>query len=208
MTETMKQLETWQGEFGKAYTDRNVVDWHTRLPAFKKMLGGLQLTRVLEVGCNKGHNLLALLELLGEGTEIFGIEPNLYALTLARSASDKFSPVPGNIFDLPFKDRYFDLVFTAGVLIHIPTERLVDAMREIGRVARRYILAVEYYSEQDAAIEYRGRTDLLWKRNFLRHYQTNVPDLKLVHAGYWGEQDGFDRTHWWLMEKAVEIEIP
>ncbi len=39
MTHTMKQLETWPGEFGKAYTDRNVVDGQSRL--FKKMLRGL-----------------------------------------------------------------------------------------------------------------------------------------------------------------------
>ena len=205
MTESMKQLETWQGEFGKAYTDRNVVDWHRRLPAFKKMLAGLELKRVLEVGCNRGHNLQALVEVFGDDTEIFGVEPNTYALNLARTASDKFSPVPGNVFDLPFKGGYFDLVFTACVLIHVPTERLIDAMREIARVARRYILAIEYYSEQDTAIEYRGHNDLLWKRNFLKHYQTNVPDLKLVGSGYWGEEDGFDRTHWWLMEKVVEI---
>ena len=189
----------------KAYTDRNVVDWQRRLPAFKKMLAGLELKRVLEVGCNRGHNLRTLLELLGDGAEIFGVEPNTYALALARCASDRFSPVPGSVFDLPFKDRYFDLVFTAGVLIHIPPDRLADAMREIVRVTRRYVLAAEYYAEQDTVIEYRGRNDLLWKRNFLTHYQTNVPDLKLVHSGYWGEGDGFDRTHWWLMEKAVEI---
>lgn len=203
MSEEIKQLEIWQGEFGRAYTDRNVVDWHRRLPAFKKMLGSLQLGRILEIGCNRGHNLQVMQELFSEDVDIFGVEPNIYAIRLARSASNKFTVVPGNVFDLPFKDAYFDLVFTAGVLIHVPTERLVEAIREAARVARRYVLAVEYYSDQDTAIEYRGRTDLLWKRNFLRHYQTNVPDLKLVDSGYWGEEHGFDRTHWWLMEKAV-----
>ena len=203
MTKAMKQLETWQGEFGKAYTDRNVVDGQSRVPAFKKMLDGLRLARILEIGCNRGHNLQALLALLGEDVEIFGVEPNTYALTLARSASNRFSPVPGNVFDLPFKDGYFDLTFTCGVLIHVSPESLADAMREIARVTREYILAVEYYAEQDTVIEYRGHSDLLWKCNFLEHYQTSVPGLKLLRSGYWGEEDGFDRTHWWLMEKAV-----
>ena len=45
------QLEVWQGEFGMAYTDRNVVDWRVRLPAFRQMLDGLSLQRVVEVGC-------------------------------------------------------------------------------------------------------------------------------------------------------------
>src|SRR5664280_1025230 len=89
MTEAMKQLEIWQGEFVKAYTDRNVVDWHSRLPAFKKMLAGLELKRVLEVGCNRGHNLQTLLELLGDGAEIFGVEPNTYALLYTSDAADE-----------------------------------------------------------------------------------------------------------------------
>jgi pseudaminic acid biosynthesis-associated methylase len=203
MTETTKQLETWQSEFGTAYTDRNVVDWKRRLPAFEKMLAGIELKRVLEIGCNRGHNLQTLLEVLGDGTEIIGVEPNAYALALARSASNKVSAIPGNALDIPFKDGYFDLVFTAGVLIHIPPERLSDAMREIARVTRRYVLAIEYYDEQDTVIEYRGHNDLLWKRDFLKHYQTNAPGLTLVRSGYWAQEDGFDRSHWWLMEKAV-----
>lgn len=203
MTETMKQLEVWQGEFGRAYTDRNAVDWHVRSPAFRTMLCGLQLYRVLEVGCNRGHNLQTLLELLPNGTEIVGVEPNIYALTLARSTSAEFSVVPGNILDLPFKDHYFDLAFTANVLIHVPPEHRACAMLEIARVSRRYVLAIEYYDEKDTVIEYRGHTDLLWKGDFLKHYQDNVPNLKVVASGYWDQKDGFDRSHWWLMEKGT-----
>ena len=59
------QLEVWQGEFGVAYTDRNLVDWRLRLPAFRQMLDGLSLQRIVEVGCNRGHNLVLLTELLG-----------------------------------------------------------------------------------------------------------------------------------------------
>ena len=62
------QLGVWKGEFGKAYTDRNVIDWHTRFPAFQQMLDGLPIKRVLEVGCNRGHNLAALVEVLGGGS--------------------------------------------------------------------------------------------------------------------------------------------
>jgi len=203
MTDGIKQLETWRGEFGKAYTDRNVMDWERRLPAFKNMLEGLHLERVLEVGCNRGHNLRALEEILGEDAAIFGVEPNAYARSIARTISDKVNPVPGNAYDLPFKDGYFDLVFTVGVLIHVPTEQLEDAIKEIARATRRYILAAEYFAEQDTVIDYHGRNDLLWKRNFLEHYQRNVPGLKLVRSGYWGPEDGFDRCTWWLMEKPV-----
>jgi pseudaminic acid biosynthesis-associated methylase len=201
LTQISEQLTVWQGEFGKAYTDRNAPDWHVRTPAFSAMLEGLPIRRVLEVGCNRGHNLQSVLEVLGEEAEIFGVEPNAYALKLARASSAWTFPVPGNAFDLPFKDNYFDLVFTVTVLIHIGPDQLPVALREVERVSGRYILVAEYFSEEDTTIEYRGHSDLLWKRNFLRHYQMQFPGLKLVRKGYWNIEEGFDRTHWWLLEK-------
>jgi len=199
-------LRIWEGEFGKAYTDRNVIDWHTRLPAFRQMLDGLPIKRALEVGCNRGHNLIALAELLGGGGDIVGIEPNRYSLELARASSTKVGVLYGHAFDLPFKDGYFDLVFTAGVLIHIPLTDLPAALAEIYRVSKRYILAIEYFAEEETVIHYRGHDDLLWKRDFLKHYRTQFPDLTLLRSGYWGPEDGFDRTHWWLLEKPAGLE--
>ena len=130
-----RQLTTWEGELGSAYTDRNVVDWHARLPAFRRMLEGLPIGRILEVGCNRGHNLLALLEFLGQDCEIVGVEPNPYALELARAASTKIGALSGHVGDIPFRDGYFDLVFTAGVLIHIAPENLPGALGQIYRVS-------------------------------------------------------------------------
>jgi ubiquinone/menaquinone biosynthesis C-methylase UbiE len=62
-----------------------------------------------------------------------GVEPNQYALELARALSVKVGILHGHSFDLPFKDGYFDLVFTAGVLIHIPLEDLPTALSEAYR---------------------------------------------------------------------------
>jgi pseudaminic acid biosynthesis-associated methylase len=203
MTKTADQLGIWKGEFGNAYTDRNAINWHLRTRAFAQMLEGLELDRVLEVGCNRGHNLRCISEVLGPDAEVFGIEPNRYALGLAQMEGDNTFPIPGNAFDLPFKDGYCDLVFTVGVLIHISPDRLPNAIKEIERASRRYILAAEYFSEEDEIVEYRNKVDLLWKRNFIKHYQDHCPQLRLLRKGYWGAEDGFDRTHWWLMEKST-----
>jgi len=237
-----RQLEAWQGESGTAYTERNVIDWRIRLPAFRQMLEGLPILRVLEVGCNRGHNLLALAEVVGQvpersgvdshaTSEIVGIDPNRDALEAARAASPPWTARPlrfatgtgvshrqgrrpdgpqgrlvaalqGHALEIPFKDGYFDLAFTAGVLIHIPVTDLPLALTEICRVSRRYVLAIEYFSEEETVIPYRGHTDLLWKRNFLEHYRAHCPELALNRSGYWGPESGFDQTHWWLLEKG------
>jgi hypothetical protein len=84
----------------------------------------------------------------------------------------------------------------------VPLEKLPVAMREISRVSRRYILCIEYFAEQETTIHYRGHDDLLWKRNFLEEYQRHVPGLNLLRTGYWDDKNGFDRSHWWLLEKS------
>lgn len=202
-----QQVNVWQGEFGDAYTDRNQVDWRTRTPAFRTMLQDLVIHNVLEVGCNRGHNLLNMATILSDNTDtvnsdIIGLEPNRQALELARGSSTKITALHGYGSDIPFKANHFDLVFTAGVLIHIALDDLPGVLAEIVRVSRRYILAVEYFAEEETTIHYRGHDNLLWKRNFLRHYQTQFPDLELIREGYWDAEDGFDRANWWLLEKT------
>ncbi len=194
-----EQLKEWSSDFGVAYTDRNAVRWQDRMIAFQAMIGDLQLERVLEVGCNKGHNLIALKRIFPELSTI-GIDPNRYAVDMAKQNED-IDALEGNVFNLPFKDRFFDLSFTAGVLIHISLQDLPKALAEIYRVSNRYILAIEYFDLQETEIPYRDHTNLLWKRNFKQHYLTQFPDLSLVREGYWDDQHGFDRSHWWLFER-------
>lgn len=200
-----RQLKAWEGEFGEAYTERAQRDWRERVHAFRHMFEGLEVRRILEVGCNRGHNLTSLAEILGNEVELAGIEPNRHALEIARASGANAGFMYGHSYDIPFKDGYFDLAFTAGVLIHISLADLPTAMAEIYRVSSRYVLAIEYFAEEETVIDYRGHDDLLWKRDFLKHYQEQFPDLKLVRNGYWGREDGFDRTHWWLLKKPVAM---
>jgi pseudaminic acid biosynthesis-associated methylase len=197
----MRPVDVWAKDFGKAYTDRNVIDWQERLPAFKTMLEGLSIKSVLEVGCNRGHNLRAIAEMLSDAY-LVGVEPNDYAIKIAKNAGDNIYVIKGDASNLPFKERSFELVFTAGVLIHIPPAELEKVLKEIYRTSSKYILAVEYYSEQEEEIVYRGQTGLLWKRPFLKCYQNLFKDIVLVKEGYW-DKYAFDRSNWWLMEKKI-----
>jgi len=198
---TTEQLNAWAGDFGRAYTDRNVIDWRQRYQAYREILNGLLIRSALEVGCNRGHNLVALRELLEGEAEVVGVEPNTYARQLA-IVNAGVRAVEGDAFHLPFANQSFELVFTSGVLIHVAPADLVRAMNEIYRVSRRYILCVEYFAEQETVISYRGRDDLLWKRDFRRHYQEHFPSLRLMRSGHWtwSEED----ADWWLFEKTCQ----
>ena len=73
--------------------------------------------KILEVGSNVGNQLLCLQEMGFKS--LYGIELQNYAVELSKSRTKRINIIEGSAFDIPFKDSYFDLVFTSGVLIHI-----------------------------------------------------------------------------------------
>lgn len=192
-----EQLDMWEGDFGNTYTKRNPVDWVTRVRAFSIVVGDLKLGSILEVGCNRGHNLIALSKVVPETCQIIGVEPNAFALDISKSY--KVKTVKGNIFNLPFQTGQFDMVMTAAVLSHIHMDNLEQALLEIYRVSNRYILAMEYYWHMEKEISYTGKG--LWRRPYHAAYLYCFPDLKIIKDGSLGYKDGFDKLSFWVFEK-------
>ncbi len=203
-----RQLEEWRGPFGEDYTARNPVTeeslrQRTRaLACILDRLPGAELGSILEVGANIGLNLRALARLTG--AELYAVEPN----ARARKMLVKDGVVPaeraleGTAGDLPFADGGFDLVFTAGVLIHIPEAALEAAYREIHRVSRRYILTMEYFSPKAVTVPYHGRDEMLFKRDFGGLWLELFPGLEPVGDGFfWKRTTGLDDVTWWLFRK-------
>ena len=98
---------------------------------------------------------------------LYGIELQSYAVELSKARTKRINIIEGSAFDIPYKDGYFDLVFTSGILIHINPSDIVWALREILRCTREYIWGFEYYADEYQEINYRGRSDLLWKTDLL-----------------------------------------
>lgn len=144
-----KYQEKWAGGFGNDYQARNSIKKDDRNIIWGKLFKSLNLAPVsfLEVGCSRGHNLYAIRSCLG--CDVQGIEINEKAI------SERYisNIVKGSAYDLPFIDGQFELVFTAGVLIHLSETK--KAMEEIKRVSSKYILSIEYYTEKPREINYR-----------------------------------------------------
>ena len=99
-------------------------------------------------------------------------------------------------------DGSIDLVFTSGVLIHVAPEFLEVAYREMYRVARRYLLTIEYFSAEPETKTYRGEDGLLFKRDFGSLWLDLFPPLILVDYGFfWKRATGLDNLTWWLFAK-------
>ncbi|PJE81442.1 methyltransferase type 11 [Candidatus Pacearchaeota archaeon CG10_big_fil_rev_8_21_14_0_10_32_42] len=206
------QLIFWKGDFGKQYLKRNSLNSekiNESEKVFKRILGGLQLNSILEVGSNVGINLSGIRRAFGKNMDLYAVEPfeEAYRQLLSNQEINLKEALNCSAFEIPFEDNSIDLVFTNGVLIHINPNKLKDAMSEIVRVSKKYVLCSEYFSQNEEEIIYRGQKGYLFKRDFGKHYLENFPNLKTVSYGFlWQEEfPSFDNLNWWLFEKIQNI---
>lgn len=190
-----QQINTWIGEFGEKYTNRNAVSLK-ELELIYKEIYGLGRTalnklflnkisknsRVLEVGCNIGNQLLYLQKM--GFNKLYGIDPMDYAIKLSKKRTKKMNIIKGNVFSIPFKDEFFDLLFTSDVLIHISPKDIKRAISEIYRCTKKYIWGFEYYSSRYQSVKYHGEDNLLWKANFPKLFTDLFPKLSVVKIKY------------------------
>ena len=192
------QQEFWKGDFSKGYLKRNLFT-PTTLDSFYKKQFGLTRSamnkaflaqvpkdaRILEVGANYGAQL-SMLQKLGF-TNLYGIEINPAVADFGRTRVRGINLIEGNALDIPYKDGYFDLAFTSGVLIHIAPKDRARAMQEIYRVSKKYIWGFEYFAPTSTEIMYRGHRSRLWKADFPALYKKEFPKMKLlkeIHYAY------------------------
>ncbi|NHN33875.1 pseudaminic acid biosynthesis-associated methylase [Paenibacillus agricola] len=185
-----QQTQFWQSEFGAEYTERNKfsVDeqdalyvneyGHTRTAMNKEFLVDLEIGSILEVGCNVA-NQLRCLQSMGYN-QLYGIELQAYAVEKVKEITKGINVIQGSGFDIPFKDSYFDLVFTSGVLIHISPDDINTIMDEMYRTSNQFIWGFEYYSDTYSEIPYRGNSNKMWKANFMQLFLNRFPDLEIV----------------------------
>jgi pseudaminic acid biosynthesis-associated methylase len=190
----------WAGDFGDAYIARNAVLDERRATFWRSILASAPIRNVLEIGCGQGGNLRPLSQVLEPG-DVWGIDVNRVAIERARQNAPGTNAVHSIARSLPFRDGWFDLVFTMGVLIHQPEESLDGVMSEIVRCARRFVLWGEYRSDHTEEVPYRGATGALFKRDYGAIYGSRFPDLSVRGEGFLGPETGFDRVTWQILEK-------
>ena len=205
--EAPPQLKAWTGQFGDEYLDRNdYADWKIEpgKKAFRRMLDGLHIASILEVGSNIGLNLLFIDALFKSAVKLYAVEPNSKAFDRLISQTHFRLAKAWNCdaFKLPLSDSSIDLVFTAGVLIHIAPDHLGQATDEVVRVAQKYVLCIEYFSHTPEEVLYRCEKGLLFKRDFGSFYLDRHPNLKCVKYGFLWQKEFkiFDNLTWWLFE--------
>lgn len=197
-SERLEQL--WRGDYGDEWSDRNIGMYDTRQPVWDAFMQRLRPERVLEVGCNVGGNLRWIAPHVASG-DLYGIDINRHSLDLIHDFVPDANVLVASARDLPFRDDFFDLVFTVGVLIHHPDGALEAAIREMVRCTSRYVLAIEMYAPEPTEIPHRGIQNAILKRDYGRVILDTAPELTAVDDGYLSVEEGFDSLNWWLFEK-------
>ena len=192
----------WNGGFGDEYTIRNAATdeaINAREDMWRKILAKVDEPRsALEVGANVGTNLRALRRIIGH--DLYAVEPNDYARDILRL--EGFHAIDGVASKIAYPDSFVDMVFTSGVLIHIPPDQLLTAMKEIHRCSHKYIACIEYFSVEPETAPYRGNKEILFKRDFGAMWLDHFPKLMLRDYGFfWKRATGLDNLTWQLFEK-------
>lgn len=119
-----------------------VSQWFAR-----DVIAPLKPAHVLELGCGGGRNLLWIHRTLPQ-TVLHGIDINPQGVATAKSQlGDAGSNVRvGSLYELErFPSGSIDVVYTVGVLEHIPHERVRSVLREMSRIAGKAVVHFEVH---------------------------------------------------------------
>lgn len=155
-TELNRAAGEWRGESGGRWAGRNPTDvagtdasWMQRYGHPKTWVAQDALRGVsrdiswLEIGCASGAHMRVLEAIGFRG--IVGTDVNLGGLQDA----DRGVVCQSDAAALPFADQSVDGIATSGTLMHLgPATRMEHSVREMFRVARRYIFIIELWAEE------------------------------------------------------------
>jgi len=153
--------------------DSNDSDYNIELSKFiRDLTFSLKAENVLQVGCSTGNDLREF----PENFDVHGIDPNDDALKKAQLKLGSFKFKKGSINELPYGDSSFDLVFAHKVLNYIDDKDMPNAIGELFRVSRKYIVNFELFSKDEEVInpESRYRNMYKWWLDFKVKIISNV----------------------------------
>jgi pseudaminic acid biosynthesis-associated methylase len=203
------QENFWASDFGKGYIERNENTneiMASKLSFFSTILKRTgPISSCLEFGANIGLNLLAL-KLLMPNIYVKGIEINADAANRLKNYIGEENVYQGSVLDYPVQEKV-ELALIKCVLIHINPDKLDIVYEKLYNSSNQYILVAEYFNPTPTFVNYRGTTDIMFKRDFAGEMLNKYPDLRLMDYGFVYKRDIVfpqDDVTWFLLSKKPE----
>jgi hypothetical protein len=153
---------------------------------FVEQLKSYQFNSIFEVGFFSGRNLKYIQDAFAN-VSICGIDVNKEAVEFAREKLPKADLSELDINNLNEVDSMFDIVFTSGVLIHIPPENLKESITKMMKKASKYIMHIESMGNNEliAGPKYLNPTykisdQLQWSPNLRQIYDEMKCSYKII----------------------------
>lgn len=131
-------------------------------------LEGKDFDNVLEVGFWWGESMMGVKDKF-PNVKLVGIDIGWDQQIEKAKEATGLDLREGTVFDLPFKDDEFDVVFTNALFCMLEIERVEEGLLEIIRVAKKHIVLVELESvgeELFSLLPGMGRTGANWVELF------------------------------------------
>lgn len=112
-----------------------IIDKRQKKVLLEFLRGMPKNSKIIEVGCGSGR----FLEFLGKNgfKNLYGIDQSKEMLKIAGRRT-KANLRKGDIYNIPFKKDFFDVVFSIHVLMHL--KKPEQALKEMVRIAKRRII--------------------------------------------------------------------
>jgi ubiquinone/menaquinone biosynthesis C-methylase UbiE len=92
---------------------------------------------VLEAGCGSCE----ILQKLSKRYSVTGLDSSRTAVKSARK-NFEFPVVLGDIYNLPYEDNSFELIYNQGVMEHFSDKEMIAILKEFSRVAKKVLIFV------------------------------------------------------------------
>ena len=149
-------------------------DWRTYTSVLDDLLAkDSRIAGAIDVGCGIGNFLLELVR-KKQFTTIVGIDFVKETMKIAHEKKQYFGTVDfmqGDLLNIPFKDRSFDLTICLNVLHHVHQEDFPRAVDELTRITPKYLM-----------IEIRNRNNYLeffYQKILLPQRYKNLPQITI-----------------------------
>jgi len=106
-------------------------------------------------------------------------------------------------FNIKCIEPYVDLVIGTDVNFLSIQHKVCQSgifpfVAQMKRLSKKYIMFMEYYSDEEIEIEYHGERNAFFKRPYDRIYNNLYEEDELYKVGDLTKDDGFDNLKYWI----------
>jgi|TARA_B100000959_G_scaffold210018_1_gene220591 ubiquinone/menaquinone biosynthesis C-methylase UbiE len=146
---------------------------------FKKKIGELNGKKVIEIGCGTGTTSLRFSKL---GAKVSLLDISLNSIMLSKSIF-KYKNMHAfhfnaSMFELPLKNKQFDIVWNAGVLEHFEKEDQKKALLEMKRICKAGGTIMTFNPSERSSIYKRAKAHAEKKGTWQAGYEMPIKSFK------------------------------